>query len=193
MTKIYNDYLQKQITRAESKWGRKWDYDEIFKQTLHLSLDEIDDYIKDSESICCMGCRSGTEVFEFKERYPEAKVYGVDITDRVETIRTHLDVKISLQDFNHLPLAWADKFDLVFSNSIDHAFNPKQTIQEWYRVSKKGGYLFLEFSKTPANNIEHSFKLKDIPELLPTKQFEHLLIWQSPERKLFSGLFGVIK
>lgn len=190
---IYNQYLKDQITRAESKWGRKHDYDEIFKQQLNLTIDDVEGYIGYPKTICCMGCRTGTEVFEFKERYPEAQVYGVDITDRIETIRSHLAVKITLQDFNNLPLAWADKFDLIYSNSLDHAYEPKDTLKEWHRVASHEGYLLLEFSTTPANGIEHSFKVKDIPKLLSGEQFDKLLIWESPERNIFTGLFKVKK
>lgn len=189
----YSQYIKDQITRAESKWGRKPDFDEIFKQTLRLTIDQVDDYIKNSRDICCMGCRQGTEVFEFKERYPNAKVHGIDITKNIDTIKTHLSVHIELQDFNKLPDDWDNKFDLVFSNSIDHAFNPTETLQEWYRVTRDDGYLLIEFSTHPATNIEHSFSVKDLPNILPSKQFKHVLIWESPERQLITGLFEVIK
>lgn len=179
----YDQYLTDQKHRAKSKWGRKLDYDEIFKQTLRLSVAEVKSYIGNPKSICCMGCRAGTEVFEFKEMFTEAEVYGVDIAENLDTIRTHLDVKIEHQDFNQLPKSWQDKFELVFSNSIDHAYDPNETFYEWERVTKPGGHLLIEFSTTPANNIEHSFTIKDIKRLKP------ILTWESPERNIITGLF----
>lgn len=190
--KDYKEYIKQQRVRAESKWGRKWDYDEIFKQELNLSIDDIDEFI-DPKSVICMGCRSGTEVFEFKERFPEAEVYGVDISTYIKTIRSHLDVKISLQDFNNLPEEWENKFDLVFSNSLDHAYRPEETIQEWHRVAKGGGHLFLELSKAQETNIEHHFRKSDLKALFPKEQFRQVVYWTSPIRNIFTVLYEVIK
>lgn len=193
MSTGYDNYLREQKVRAGSKWGRKPDYDEIFKQTLRLTIGEVREFIGESKSICCMGIRTGTEAFEFKEIFPSAEVYGVDITELIKTIRTHLNIKIELQDFNNLPEDWEDKFDLVFSNSIDHAFEPEVTLREWWRVTKAGGYLLVEFSTTPENNIEHSFKYADLSKLLPSDKFEHTVIWEAPERNIIVGLFKVVK
>lgn len=179
----YAKYLKDQIHRAESKWGRKPDYDEIFKQQLRLTIKDVEEYIGEPVSICCMGCRQGTEVFEFKEAFPKATVYGVDITENIHSIRTHLDVNIELHDFNKLPQDWENKFDLIFSNSIDHAFNPTKTFKEWMRVTKPGGHLLIEFSTTEPNNIEHSFTISDV------KKFAPITMWESPERDIITGLF----
>lgn len=179
----YQKYLKDQITRAESKWGRKHDYDEIFKQQLRLTIKEVEEFIGYPQKICCMGCRTGTEVFEFKEKFPRSEVHGIDITENINSIRTHLDVSIELQDFNNLPVDWTDRFDLVFSNSIDHAFDPAKTFKEWKRVTKPDGHLLIEFSTTPPNNIEHSFTISDVESLNP------IVMWESPERNLITGLF----
>lgn len=179
----YAQYLKDQKHRARTKWGRKHDYDEIFKQQLRLTIKDVRDQIGYPEKICCMGCRTGTEVFEFKEVFPKAEVHGVDIAENISTIRTHLDVRIELQDFNKLPKDWQGRFDLVFSNSIDHAFDPIKTFSEWQRVTKPGGHLLIEFSTTPANNIEHSFTMADV------KKLEPVIMWESPERNLITGLF----
>ncbi len=189
----YKQYLAKQIVRAESKWARKYYYNEIFKKNLNESWKQVKDEIGDPKSICCMGVRDGTEAFEFKSYYPKADVYGVDITENIKSIKTHVDVKIRLHDFNDLPKDWENKFDLIFSNSIDHAYKPEDTIKEWHRVSKNGGYLFLEFSTTRPNNIEHSFNLADIDSLFPDEMFKQVKVWEIPRRNVIAGLFEVIK
>lgn len=189
--KDYPTYLASQIRRAENKWGRKHDFDEIFKQQLRLSWRSIKHHLNEPETICCMGCRQGTEVFEFKGFYPEAEVHGVDITRNIETIKSHLDIKISLNDFNDLPDEWEDKFDLVFSNSLDHSYKVADTIAEWRRVTKNGGHLFLELSTTRANDIEHSFRYASIKKLFA--DFEIVETWKSPERNIITVLAKVVK
>jgi len=193
MNNDYQTYLKDQITRAESKWGRKSFYNEPFKKNLAQSWKQVKDTVGTPETICCMGIRAGTEVFEFKEYCPTAEVYGVDITENVKTIKTHLNVHISLQDFNHLPEDWSNKFDLVFSNSLDHSFEVLETIKEWRRVTKAGGFLFLELSTTPANNIEHSFDPQDIDKLFYYPMFEIYRLWETPERNIFTVLLKAVK
>lgn len=175
----YPGYLEDQIGRAESKWGRRRAENDQFKENLRQSWSKIRRSVGNPISICCMGCRAGTEVFEFKEFCPKAQIYGVDITDNIKSIKTHLDVKIELHDFNHLPEDWENKFDLIFSNSLDHAFNVEQTIAEWRRVTAPGGYLFLELSTARPTNIEYQFKMSD-KKLF--KDFELIKVWEEPKK-----------
>lgn len=189
----YEEYKQSQIVRAESKWGRKFQFEEEFKKHLNKTIDEIADFIVSPEVIGCMGCRSGSELFEFKERFPSAKVCGVDITENINTIKKPKEVEVTLNDFNHLPLDWESRFDLVFSNSLDHAYDPKETLKEWHRVARRGGFLLVELSTTPANNIEHTFRPEDIDKLFPASHFEQKAFWATPKRNTFTVLVRVVK
>jgi hypothetical protein len=42
-----------------------------------------------------------------------------------------------------MPAEWTDRFALVFSNSFDHADDPKVTPLEWRRILMPGGLLIL--------------------------------------------------
>lgn len=173
----YNEYLKEQIVRAESKWARKPQYNDIFKDNLKNTWTKVKDLLGDPKQICCMGVRDGTEVFEFRKYYQQATVYGVDITENIKTIKDNTN--IYLYDFNNLPEDWTNKFDLIFSNSIDHAYDIQKTVNEWYRVTKKGGCLFLELSTAPATNIEHSFNLDMVEDLFANRIHK---IWQEQDK-----------
>lgn len=164
----YEEYLKQQIIRAESKWGRKPTWNNIFKEKLS---DLIDWSELTPTSVCCMGVRDGTELWVFKQKFPEAKVWGIDITKNIDSIKHKYPVTIKLQDFNKLPEDFPH-FDLIYSNSIDHAFDPEITLKEWARV---GSYLLLEFFKRETN-IEHGFDMeyiKKLPyEILKSKELE---------------------
>ena len=131
-----------------------------------------------------MGIRNGNEYIAFKEKFPSAKVYGVDIHPNV----TKVGKNCFAYDFNHLPKDWANKFDLLYSNSIDHAFDVKQTIREWVRVTKSKGYLCLRFATRTI--VDHSnvynFEKADIKGLFP--KIEIIRVWDNGEWT-FSGLF----
>lgn len=188
----YQRYIKNQITRAESKWARKPGHELLFQRRLHEAWKQVKDLLGEPLAIGCMGVRSGTEMFSFKNFYRKATIDGVDITKNIETIRLIPEVYVHLHDFNDLPKEWGNKFDLVFSNSIDHAFKVEDTIKEWRRVTKDGGFMMIQFSVTPKNLIEHSFKDVDIEGLF-AEGFEVLRTVNLPEENLVMAVVKVIK
>lgn len=186
MPKNYKAYLKLQVGRAESKWGRKGIYQNDFIIRFHEDWKEIKNQIK-PEKIICMGCRDGTELFEFRMSCRGSSVVGVDITENIKTIRVSKmeGVSVKVCDFSDLPDEWENHFDLVYSNSLDHAYDPYQTVKEWHRVCK--GHLFIQLATANVpNQIEHCFEAKDIPELFPSDLFEVLKVWESDTLNVFA-------
>lgn len=187
--KDYKEYLKQQVVRAESKWGRKPEFNDPFIKSLKNTFNKVN--VGQPKSICCMGVRDGTELFVLKELFPKAEVIGVDITENIKTIKTENKVKVYLQDFNNLPNGWTDKFDLVFSNSLDHSFNPSNTIKEWHRATSK--YILLELSTHSETNIEHVFRWAELPILFPPEMFTRMQTWETPKRKIITVLLKAVK
>ena len=96
---------------------------------------------------------------------------------------------IKKQDFNKLPDDWTDKFDFIFSNSIDHAYDPEQTLKEWRRCCT--GRILCEFSYAGETNIEHTFTKSYINKISTGMR----IIKQSvnEERRVLVTLFEVVK
>ena len=189
MPEDYKTYLDMQVVRAENKWGRKPGYDDLFRRRLQADWERVRDYMK-PQRIACMGCRDGTELFEFKLYYGASTIVGVDITENIKTIRVSRvqDMSVRICDFSNLPKDWNDMFDLVYSNSLDHAYNPYETIKEWHRVSR--GHLFIQLATANIpNQIEHCFEEPDIPELFPEELFEIIKVWKSN----FLNVFAKVK
>jgi SAM-dependent methyltransferase len=135
----YEDYKIGQVSRSSSKWGSV-----SFKSYEFATvMPRIDAVIgKEWKSVVCMGIRNGNEYFSFKQLYPGKTVYGVDINPRVVDVGDNCFA----YDFNHLPRDWSNKFDVLYSNSIDHSFDIRKTLNQWYRVVKNGGYFILDLS-----------------------------------------------
>lgn len=73
--------------------------------------------------------------------------------------------------FDELPHDWDAKFNIVFSNCLDHAQDPYKTAKEWYRVVARGGHIILSY---PGESVDVSLidpvgqiSKEDVLDLLP--------------------------
>jgi hypothetical protein len=181
----YELYKHVQIRRSDQKWG-SLTFD---KQEFINSTNRIMGYLKDIKSICCLGIRDGNEFKISQELFKGCEVYGVDINPKVKEVAG----STLCCDFNNLPPNWTDKFDFVYSNSLDHAFDIKKTILEWRRICK--GYILIRFAKHNINTADlYSFSKEDIKDLFPKDKFKIIDIWEYPDKpNNFNGFFEVIK
>ena len=178
----YDKYVDTQINRGRSKWGSL-----TFNPRMHRSiLHDVHEYTKDAQTICCMGIRNGNEYKEFKEHeaYKNAEIYGVDIVPEV----TKVGDNCYAYDFNILPDEWENKFDLVYSNSLDHAFDVNITLVEWRRVTKDGGYILIV-----ASNIDKVTE-SDIYTFIPDDFIGAEKVWTiAGQVNTFNVLYKVSK
>jgi hypothetical protein len=72
----------------------------------------------------------------------DGKVIGVELNPEIQR------EDIWTGSFDKLPLSWTGKFDLIYSNSIDHSQNPRETVAEWKRVASPGAYIVLAFTES---------------------------------------------
>lgn len=89
----------------------------------------------------CHGVRSGEEL-ELFQRFAGGLWLGTEL---------HPDycdgLSIIQHNFSDSKPEWMKKFDCVYSNSLDHAQNPKQTLRVWLSQLSENGVLVLEWHK----------------------------------------------
>jgi SAM-dependent methyltransferase len=97
--------------------------------------------------ILCHGSRNGAEVRWFKQHAAGAQVLGTDIADTATRFPDMVQ-----WDFHDLKPEWVGAWDVVYSNSWDHAFDPERAFGNWVRCLAPDGLLLLEHSRfhTPA-------------------------------------------
>lgn len=107
------------------------------------------------EKILCHGVRGGLELDEFHKHFPEAELIGTDLFRNLAINRGVCQSKdygrVVERDFSKRQLDWVGKFDLIYSNSLDHARHPFQTLQVWIDQLKPDGHLFLQWSFSHIN------------------------------------------
>lgn len=133
--KDYEDYVERQIFYNKEKVGR-------FVFVKRGGIAELKQMFPSADSILCHGTRDGTEQRLFKEFYPDAEVIGTEISDNAEQF------PMTVQwDFSKPRDEWVGKFDLVYSNSLDHTITPEETIRTWGDQLSERGMLVMEWSK----------------------------------------------
>ncbi|MCW5875242.1 MAG: hypothetical protein KIS85_00030 [Anaerolineales bacterium] len=73
-------------------------------------------------------------------RRNDGRVMGVELAPEISRPDVHIG------SFDELPDEWNQRFNVLYSNSIDHSQDPKRTIREWKRVAAPGAYVILAFS-----------------------------------------------
>ena len=151
--KRYRDYVNAQRQTAEEHQGGPY-------FNVH-EINRVCDWIRGHErrlgrvprrikSGVCHGARHGAECDEFKKHFTNLEMFGTDLFPNFG--RTAVDVskiesKVIKHDFSARKLEWVGNFDLIYSNSLDHARNPKSTLQVWFEQLKPDGYLVIQWAK----------------------------------------------
>jgi len=136
--KSYDEYLSHQKSKLDIvKYAWLPDYDVKYHSVLRERLKE-NGIVKKGMNVLCLAARMGTEVKSFLDLGCFA--IGLDLNPGQN------NKYVVCGDFHNIQ--FPDKsVDVIFSNSLDHAFNFDKLINEMKRVLKENGHLILEISK----------------------------------------------
>ena len=88
--------------------------------------------------IICHGTRNGFEQRVFSSFF-HCEVIGTEISP------TATQFPMTVQaDFHEPRVEWARRADLVYSNSLDHAYDPAKALRSWAESVRDGGVIVLE-------------------------------------------------
>ncbi len=103
--------------------------------------------LPESPRILDIGCGKGYLLYDFLKVIPNAKVYGIDISEYAIN-NSHEEIRNCLKVGNANKLPWPDKFfDLVLSiNTFHnlHSYDLENALNEMERVAKDNKYLCVE-------------------------------------------------
>ena len=87
----------------------------------------------------CHGTRRGLEQAWFAERLPGCEVWGTEISDTADQFPQTLQ-----WDFHEVKPEWLGAMDFIYSNSLDHAYDPEKALNAWMSCLRPGGLTLLE-------------------------------------------------
>jgi len=137
--KNYEDYINKQLEKTLDsnkikKWkGEEWQikidgFRRIFKRN--------QEFLQNKKNSICLGARTGQEVFVLRELGLDS--IGIDLVEFPPyTIKGDIH-NLEFED---------KKFDLIFTNILDHALDLEKFISEMERVCSKNGIIILNIQE----------------------------------------------
>ena len=88
----------------------------------------------------CHGSRNAKEILVFRGEIPECEVFGTDIS------HTAADYPYTIEwDYHNVKEQWLDRFDFIYSNTLDHSHSPQYAIYQWIRCLNPEGLCFIEW------------------------------------------------
>lgn len=181
---VSTSYEKVQVAASEAKYNLSWakkDNCERIVQIMQTSEGPI-------RSILCHGVRNGSELVFFREA-GVAEVVGTDLyvpqgAETPEGVVKH--------DFSNPEPMWINKFQYVYSNSLDHALSPIETLIVWGEQIVESGSILLELDETHGVGGTSDLDVSGIPlDILPfwlSRESRNLLfvvaIYELPRHRL---------
>jgi len=88
----------------------------------------------------CHGTRRGVEQMLFN-KYTGAEVIGTEVSSTATQFPNTIQ-----WDFHDIKNEWINNIDFIYSNSIDHSYDPKLALSQWLKCLKDDGMCFIEYT-----------------------------------------------
>ncbi len=88
----------------------------------------------------CHGTRNGREQAFFK-KYLDCKVIGTEISETADQFPDTIQ-----WDFHEVKEEWLNATDFIYSNSLDHSYDPEKCLNNWVSCLKPGNFCIIEHS-----------------------------------------------
>ena len=150
----YDEYVENQISLGKKDKIRNPDEYTNAVNSLVAILNKQDLVWKADNPLkmICLGARNGFEKFVFQKCWDQSNLQ-CDVFDLDLDPNSGCDF---IYDFANMPEDWKDKWDFIYCNAPDHAFDGEKALLEWIRVLKPGGFLIAGWS--PINYESHREK-----------------------------------
>ena len=176
-----DSYVRAQLERTETAWfaGRRLPHHIHYISELLRCLINLNWPLPNDARIVCMGVRRGIELIAW-ELKGFRNVVGVELSTR------HDYRNIITADFSRLENVFPDQScDVIYAcHSFEHTYDPKATAQEWKRILKPNGAIWISLPTTLGEKLNPS---KVHPVVISqVADFEHLfdplrVMWTTTE------------
>ena len=152
--KNYEEYVRVQTEGNVNKLKNVWADQQVF--------DLIAEYKPDAKDVICHGTRNGAELDMFKKAIPSLyHIIGTEISHTAKQFPNTIQ-----HDFHNQIPSYVNKFDIVYSNSIDHSYDPFKALKTWTEQVNQNGLLCIELATGHENRMRELDPLEISPKEL---------------------------
>jgi len=159
--KNYEEYVDAQTEANVRKLKNIW----VDEKTIKIICDKK----SEAHDILCHGTRNATEQKYFLKFFPNANIIGTEISYTAKQFPMTIE-----WDFHEEKDEWKNKFDIVYSNAIDHSYDPKKALNTWKNQLALNGSLFLEHGYADSENHSQASDPLEISDLELRYLFDEL-------------------
>ena len=132
----YQRYREAQVLANKRKIQAVW----VKEENIRFLSDYIRRHIPNPAFGLCHGTRRGLEQQWFR-KYLGCEVIGTEISD------TAAEFPDTIQwDFHEVKPDWIGAADFIYSNSLDHSYDPEKCLNAWISCLRPEGMLIIEHS-----------------------------------------------
>lgn len=132
----YEQYREVQNRGNKKKAGAIWVQEENIAFLAHY----LKRNFKELKFGLCHGTRRGKEQ-EWFNKYLGCEVLGTEIADSATEFPNTIQ-----WDFHQVKDEWLKAADFIYSNSLDHSYDPEACLNAWMSCVKPGGVCILEYT-----------------------------------------------
>lgn len=129
----YELYRHAQVEANLHKFKQVW----VKGCELEYVANHITHNIKPLKFGVCHGARNGFEV-NLLRNLLDIDVIGTDIAPTAHQCEHMIE-----WDFHDVKPEWIEAFDFIYSNSLDHSYNPALCLARWQSCLRKGGICYV--------------------------------------------------
>lgn len=117
----YDEYREAQVEKNKKKFNRHFVKAEVIKWIARHAKSKI----KEVDGILCHGVRNGREMDLFA-KYFDCDIVGTDISETIWEVPRGV-----CWDFHDVNPIWNESYNVVYSNSFDHSYDPDKALSAW--------------------------------------------------------------
>lgn len=140
----YDDYVRAQTSTNLRKQERVW----ISKSVIRFITKFVKRYVSEPRLGICHGVRNGHEVWALADHLPGVEIVGTEIAAGCEQFEG-----VVRHDFHEPRAEWVGAAGFVYTNSLDHAYDPYKAVNCWMDQLQPGGALMVEWSQSHAGRV----------------------------------------
>jgi hypothetical protein len=129
----YDKYRKAQIRKAETDSADVW----ADPQTLNVIADYAKQHIQSADLVICHGSKAGMES-TYLAKALGCEGIGTDIAPPAHA------TGVVQWDFHEDSAEWKGRASVIYTNALDHAYDPKKALNAWVKQLVPDGLIFIE-------------------------------------------------